>query len=213
MKKTYLSLLFLVFYFLSFSAIFASHEGFLLEDEKHLKKVGGKLTCDDSAFDKVFPPCDQRSVDPSVGRILRADGLIGTGTVIESDGSRVTGITAKHVLFDKKKAVFGEFYQGSMRVGTNTVNSLATIEIDEILIDEASTKDIALFKGKYVKKRKGLTKAKLSAFVTSVVEKTTRRKHVKIHHYPLGVEDQRRNKGELDPYVLAKEYKGDTRNG
>ncbi|MBY0281819.1 MAG: hypothetical protein K2W94_06635 [Alphaproteobacteria bacterium] len=99
MKKAYLSLFFLVFYTLSFSAVSANHEVFLLEDEKHLKKVNGKFTGDDSAFDKVFPPCTQRSVDGSVGRILRADRVIGTGTIIDSDGARVTGITAKHVLF------------------------------------------------------------------------------------------------------------------
>ncbi|MBY0281818.1 MAG: hypothetical protein K2W94_06630 [Alphaproteobacteria bacterium] len=99
--------------------------------------------------------------------------------------------------------MFGDFYQGSRRVGSNTVNSLATVEIDEIdeideiIIDDTSLKHIALFKGKYTKKV--LSKAKLSGFVTPVVEKHRRRIHVKIHHYPLGVEDQRRNKGGLEP--------------
>lgn len=202
--KIYLN--FLLFCALSSLALASNHEGFMLEDEKFLKKVRGNWTCDDMAFNKIFPFCTQRNVDTSVGRIVRSDGVIETGTIIESDGEKVTGITAKHVLFNGSIPVYGQFYQCSMRVSSGEVSSLAEIKIDEILTDDGSSKDIALFKGKYQKKTPRLSAQKLSQFVTPIAEKRRKRKHIKIHHYPLGVEDQRVNMGDLDPNAHKAHY-------
>ena len=167
----------------------------MVPDEKHLVMVGKKLTCDDKAFDKVFPPCSERNVDKTVGRVVRSDGALGTGTIIESDGINATGVTAKHVLFKgkNKKPLFGHFFQCSIRTRPKKANFLAKITIDEVLINPTSDKDIALFKGKYTK-----PKPLLSGVITPVAEQSRKRKHILIHHHPLGIEDQRRNKGELD---------------
>jgi hypothetical protein len=114
MKRLFLSGL-LLGHLTIVSAFSSSQEAFLVEDERYLGQVFGRFSCDDDAFEKIFPPCTSDDVNPSVDRIITTKDIRGTGTIVETDAKTATGIRAKHVLFDYGKPLFGKLYLGSMK--------------------------------------------------------------------------------------------------
>lgn len=187
------------------SILKSSSEAFLVTDRVNLRqKRSGELYCTDQELDNIFPPCNQHNVNPSVGRIYLDDTSTGTGTIINIEGDRVTGITAKHVFLGEgccynNKMVYGNFYPGSVRMDDNSTNWLAEIRIDEIITD-GTCKDIAVFKGNLLgvpQEVKDLLISKVSKI--RAYNEPIRGGNVKIYQYPLGYEDQRIKEGKILP--------------
>lgn len=184
----------------------SNNEAFLPSDLPGFTKLSAnQYQCNDAQFDIAFPLCDLKNVNKALGQIETLNNSLGTGTIIEiakkSNKLKIKGITAKHVLFDDKNLpVFGKFTQGLVNAGGGAVSSLCEYTIKKILT-HPDNRDIAIFEAETPFKQD--LQSLLTTKIPSIVNGLSTSKKAIIYHYPMGVQEQRKNEGMIDSKGIA----------
>lgn len=188
--------------------------------KKYSLKPGS--TFDRTIFDKIFPSSKSEDFSPGwyCGQLRSLSGGKGTGTLIgleEENGCYIgTGITALHVFLefyieqkDIKKCRYRpkewKFYQNSTSTDNETSTHFAIMKVTQVLFDPSLGEDICLFKGIYKLNGEYLPEELLQIMrivqdnlpkIRGEIRISKKAVRVSLYHYPLGVLDQIKNKGE-----------------